>query len=145
MYKRCSEALEYPFQNRISGGQIFRRRKKKSPSQQNKVWPAMKLHSRMFFRNVVHIILISQCDRGGKKSMSTIEFQMHPISLVDLVCDYSPPGQSYPDSTRVLNLVNIQYVITTKFSTRGFTWALGLGQAFLNRRQYRRFSPKSRY
>ena len=38
----------------------------------------MKLHSRMFLRNVVHIILISQCDRE-KKSTSTTKFSTRQL------------------------------------------------------------------
>ena len=88
MYKRCSEALGYSFQNRISGGQIFRRRKKKSPSQQNKVWPTMKHHSRMFFRNLVHKTLVSQCDRKKKKVLVLLNLVLDSCTRpYPAVCD----------------------------------------------------------
>ena len=39
----------------------------------------MKLHSRMFFRNVVHKTLVSQCDREKKKSTSTTKFSTRQL------------------------------------------------------------------
>ena len=52
--------------------------------------PSVKLvHSRMFFRNVVHKTLVSQCDREKKKSTSTTKFSTRQLYTADPAVSYS--------------------------------------------------------